>query len=434
VTSGNDSERNGSCVQCAAELDPLRAPALGIAGSRILPFCSDGCKSAYFEAENEREAEAEVAAAEAVARRARARHDLMNGILPADEDEEAGLGTFGLFRRWWRGSGTPAMVALFAVVGFSALALAGYRLLEGATQTAPKRYRPVAEPRPEPMPDAAPQKVAARAEPQPIDPREAWARAKEVLVSFLGQAGTRHQLTAAEMLSKCCGEPKALEVLLKACKDTLWSRRQQAAAALARLGNNLGVKVLKKDLRHRRRAVRWAAAFTLTRLGSRAGLSIVRPLLTKRRYRLTCAEALIKLGDTKARRYLQKVLATEATPSSDRLRAAVALGLNGDARGKGVLLEALKGQRVHLGAALALAHLRDPSASGALVRALDHTALRLEAARALSRLGQQVSLKKLVDRMEDPDVHGQVSAAAAVLLLTRDASADSRRTGGGAQR
>lgn len=457
LANGQESERTGSCARCAAELDPLRAPALGIVESRVLPFCSAECKTGYFEVVNAREAEVELAAAEAVVRKARAHHELTSGIVKAntraeartavgpavritgkaveadaDADDARLPGSPGLFRRWWRGSGTPAMVAVFAVVGFGALAAAGYRLLAGVTRPENRRYRPAVRPEPRPLPDAALERKAPTAQPKRVRPQEVLGQAKKVLGAFLKQEGTRHQLVAAEVLGGCCQEPGALEVLLSACKDSLWSRRQQAAAALARMGNDLGLKVLKKDLAHRRRAVRWAAAFNLARLGDRSGLSVIRPLLSKKRYRLTCAEALIKLGDTRAKRYLVKVLDMESARSSDRLRAAVALGLAGDGRGAGLLREAVGGQRVHLGAALALARLQDPLATDALVRALDHTALRLEAARALRRLGTQVSLAKLVDRMKDPDAHGQISAAAAVLLLTRDARADSRRTGGGA--
>jgi HEAT repeat protein len=401
---------------------------MGIAGSRILPFCSEGCKASYFVGEAERQAEADaVRATELAAEKVRALPETSPHRMAAERQQADAQAPGGVFRRWWRGSATPATVALFAVVGFAALAAAGYRLLEGVTRPAAPQVQPrAAQARPEPLPPPPRQRVAVVPRPEPVNPLEARGRAKRLLAAYLKVNGTHHQLMAAEVLTRCCEAPKALEVLNKACKDSLWSRRQRAAAALARLGKKTGYSVLKKDLKHRRRAVRWAAAFTLARLGNDSGLPVIRPLLRKKRYRLTCAVALVKVGHDKAKRFLTRILKAAAAPSSDRLRAAVALGKSGDGRGASLLREALKGQQVHLGAAVALARLGDPAATRALVRALDHTALRLEAARELNRLGQQVNVDKLARRMEDADVHGQVTAAAALMLLTRDAQAEVR--------
>jgi hypothetical protein len=266
---------------------------------------------------------------------------------------------------------------------------------------------------------------AARAERlTPLTLIEARRRAQQILEQQLKHEGTRNRLVAAEALARCCHHKQAWQTLLRCAADPLWTRRQLAAAALARLGNAHGFAVLKKGLRSPRRTVRWGAAFSLARLGDDSGAEVIRPLLKRARYRMTCAEALIKIGDAQARRVLMRMLNGADTPASYRLRAAVALGLAGDRSGKPLLELALRSQGVHLDAALALLELGDRRAVGVLVKALEHSASRLKAARALSRLGRQAGIGRLVERMHHPHHPGRVSAAAAVMLLTREARAE----------
>jgi HEAT repeat protein len=264
--------------------------------------------------------------------------------------------------------------------------------------------------------------------PTPLSLDEARARARKVLKSCMDSSSERRALMAAEALARCCSVNEAWEVLSRQSKAELWTRRHGAAAALARLGKREGIEVLKESLGSRRRSVRWAAAFALARLGDDSGARLIRPLLNRRRYRLTCAEALINVGDERARAVLEQILRSKREPRFNKLRAAVALGRAGREKGRDVLKRALDSKGVSVGAALVLAEHGDPAARRVLVEALDHSALRAEAAAGLARLGERSGLTKLVNEMESPGnaQRSRLSAAVAVMELTRRKRAEAR--------
>ena len=257
-----------------------------------------------------------------------------------------------------------------------------------------------------------------------LTPLEVRGRARQILQEYLDLQGSRHQLLAAEVLARCEGSKAAWTVLHEAAEDTLWTRRQKAAAALVRLGHEAGKKVLIEDLASHRSAVRWGAAYALTRLGAQVGAESLKKLLYKRRYRLTAAEALMTTDDPDAKKLLVRMVESNDRSPSERLRAAAALALAGDRRGKRLLQEALRGESVHLDAAVALSQWGDERAVRALTDALEHTALRVKAAAVLKRMGREVDLTKLVTQMETPSEPGRVSAASAVMILTHSAQAE----------
>lgn len=430
--------RYGSCRACGASLDPFCAPVLGIVETRVLTFCSKTCKervlnSAVHAAAVEKGGGGRVDPASALkgiesgVRGDGIRGDGIKG--GARGDDGGGSGDQSFAQRWSGGGILTAAVVCGGGLVLAGLSVLGFVLVLDGWAAHAKGIGGSKSVFPQLALQAAEEVPLARMVPRaktvrPLSLLKARRRARQILEHYLKHESTRNRLMAAEALARCCNHKKAWQTLLRCAADTLWTRRQQAAAALARLGNGHGFAVLKKGLRSPRRTVRWGSAFTLARLGDDSGAEVIRPLLRRERYRVTCAEALIKTGDTEARRVLLRMLNGVDIPSSYRLRAAVALGLVGDRSGKSLLEHALRTEGVHLGAALALLELGDKSAVGVLIKALEHSAARLKAARALSRLGCQAGIGLLVERMHHFHHPGRVSAAAAVMLLTREARAE----------
>ena len=249
-------------------------------------------------------------------------------------------------------------------------------------------------------------------------------RARKVLIESMKLEGSRVQIIAAEALIRCDDSELAWRVLRKASRDTLWTRRQMAAEARARLGDRRGLNLLEKDIRVHRGSVRRGAVFALGRLGEtkKEPLKHLRRFLYRPGRELAAAEVYTvadKARESHAVRVLERILRSGDSAPWEKLRAAAALGLLGDPQGKEHLKNGLRGESVHLGAALALERLQDFGAVEALTKALDYSALRLKAAPALKRLGVPVDLKKLGSEMVTSSLTSRVTAAAAVMILTR---------------
>lgn len=249
-------------------------------------------------------------------------------------------------------------------------------------------------------------------------------RSWTILEGFLASRTGRFWRTAARVLAEQ-GHAGALEALRKALLSRSWANRQRAAEALARLGHAEGVEVLKKDLSARRRSVKWASAFALARCGDSAGLRVIKQLAHFRQHRMTSYEALVRLGDQKVLTNLREVLQKTRAPY-DRLRAAVALGMQGDRSGLAVLKARMKEPGMHMGVALALQKLGAPEARPALIRALEHTALREEAARALRAYGDVTMVAKMAPELRSDSDNARLTAAAAIVILTAQARAEAR--------
>jgi hypothetical protein len=328
-------------------------------------------------------------------------------------------------------------VLISTLVGGGALLLvfAGYLILAhayggGVGTSRASLSSTVGKLRPPPLeaPEAAPRKTTVA----PTQPRARGRpslmtlkkRSWLILEGFLTSRTGRFWRTAARVLAEQ-GHAGAIGALRKALQSKSWANRQRAAEALARLGYVEGIEVLKKDLATRRKSVKWASAFALARCGDPAGARVIKQLARSRRHRMTSYEALVRLGDNKGMIHLREVL-SKSRAKYDRLRAAVALGMQGDRSGLAMLKARMKEPGMHMGVALALQKLSAPEARQALVRALEHTALREEAARALRAYGDVTLVAKMAPDLRSDSEDARLTAAAAIVILTAQATAEAR--------
>ncbi|MCD6499082.1 MAG: hypothetical protein J7M25_12400 [Deltaproteobacteria bacterium] len=405
MTANGQTRRVGTCPQCGADLDPLRAPAYAIAGDTVVAVCSEECRQAY------------LAAFADEMDRSGGRHGAGYGA-GFGAGHKAHHGASGLFAKishWWSGSKTSLLVV--AALGLAAGVLAmGYRfacLAKG--DDAVSRIQPTAEASGPPVPP--PEPVSVQPEKPKMPGMEVLRKqAQAILERFMAAGPTRHQILAAEVLACCCNEPEAWKILHDACRDRFWPRRKAAAEALMRLGKEQGVEVLRDGLRSHRRSERWSAAFVLARHGNRSGIKILHRLLGLRRYRLTTAEALVHLKDGRARRALVAIAQSSEARSTDRIRAAAALVAAGDQDARGLLASLTKDGPPFWPSVMVLVRSGDVQARSKMAGALKHTALRVEAARALVAAGVRVDPAPLWQDLSAPDDEAKVSAAAALLL------------------
>ncbi len=383
------SDRIGRCPACGKELDVFLAPVLAVLDGRVVPFCSEACRESYLQ----EAAEGREVPGEGKAPRRR-------GILSR---------LFGSTHFLW---------ASAVLLGMGSLGLVGYGLWspdagQGRHAVSVARAREPAEggQTREPRGEAS----AGRESPE-VRP-SLWSRARGEALRQLASPVFRDRVLAAEALVHCCREAKAKKVLIEGVRDPFWSNRRLAAEVLARLGDDLGRKVLEEQLDSRRRPVRMAAALTLARLGSRAGLKVLRPYLSTKRYRVTCAEALLPSGYGRAAKVLWKVVDSKKAGAWERLRALAALASAGDGKAAARLRPLLRKADVPWAVVAALARQGEPEAVERLEKALAYPALRVEAARILGRKGIWPRLQALDRDLEAQQAGIRATAAAAVLWL-----------------
>lgn len=433
------------CPTCGAPVDPLLAPAPVVLGSRVVMCCSDACRS---EAREAQAAATRVtpsptgeACAEVPTQRSTRSSEPFEpsphgatsapvGAQPATRDTPSGIDSDqGATRRALRRAALLALGAgliLAAALILWRVAAHGQELARpeqsgGApAQTAPTTPRSTSPRSTSPRSRADLPRPAAR----PRGVLALTARSRTILDGYLGSPVVRFRLTAADVLAEA-GEVKAMAVLRSGATNRLWTTRLMAAEALARSGDPRGLDVLRAGLRSPRRSLRWAAAFALARQGDGAGARLIRQLAAVPKHRLTCREALARLGDERSKRYLRGVLDRSRAPY-ERLRAAVALGLAGDRAGLFLLKEQLAKPGIHLGVALALQRLEAPEARAALRRALGHHSIRIQAARALKRSGTVSDLASLSRDLRSRADESRLTAAGAIVVLSSQTRAEAR--------
>ncbi len=258
--------------------------------------------------------------------------------------------------------------------------------------------------------------------PEPA-PRE---RAVAVLRGLLSSPSPRIARAAAIGLARMCDPGAKAHLVEVTATESSEIARLENAYVLARCGDDSGRQALVAALRNERRDVKADAARHLTALGEDSGLSFLHSLLGISQHRLGAAEALASRQDPKAIAALKAIHGASDTEPADRLRAAIALGLAGDASVSGELRAALADPRFRPAAAAALARLGDAAARDALVDGLGVPSLRVDAARGLRRLSPDLDAGPLVAPLLDALVterdNSQVSAAEALLVLTGPAA------------
>lgn len=273
----------------------------------------------------------------------------------------------------------------------------------------------------------------APTEPAPAPPTPALAprdRAIALLRELMTSTSPRIEREAAIALARTCDAGALAHLAAGASSEPSELARLVIAYTQARCGDAKGRATLAAALRSERRDVKADAARHLLALGDDAGLDFMHALLRVSQHRLGAAEALARRKDDKALAALAAIHSAEATEPDDRLRAAIALGLSGDATVAPELRTALDDPRFRPAAAAALAELHDPAARDALVAGLGVPSLRVDAARALRRLAPDLDAAPLVapllDALATERDNSQVSAAEALLVLTGPA-ADAER-------
>jgi HEAT repeat protein len=200
--------------------------------------------------------------------------------------------------------------------------------------------------------------------------------------------------------------------------------RNAAATALEALGSPAGVNKLIEVMRDAR-VTDWLAVFSLAALGEAAFDPLLAVLVDlQARGRAHAAMALGLIGDRRAVGALLNAL-QDRDPVL-RSRAAVALGRIGDARAFESLVMALRDPKVHVrrDAMWALSELGDRRAAGLLIRALRDPSrfIRRQAAECLGELGSAQALPEL-QRLAMNEKQPRVKQAAwhAIEQLEREA-------------
>lgn len=308
-------------------------------------------------------------------------------------------------RRRWR-----AALAALAVIVVGGMAIAAIQMISPGT---PSRVNAAPADR-----DMGPAEVAPPAPPGPT-PRE---KATKVLQELMASPSPRIVRAAAIGMMRTCDGVAKGHLVESAKTEPSEIARLEVAYVLARCGDEDGRKTLVDALKSARRDVKADAARHLIALGDDAGLSFLHALLGVTQHRLGAAEALARRKDEKAIAALGTIHDGAHTEPDDKLRAAIALGLAGDAGVKEELRIALSDPRFRPAAAAALAELGDDFARDALVDGLGVPSLRVDSARALRRLSPNLDatplVAPLIDALATERDNSQVSAAEALLVLT----------------
>lgn len=415
--------RDATCPTCGTVFDPVRARVVRVRGGKVMSFCKEACAAAELIAvvapETAPAAPVVVppgapAAPEAVPEPARPRA-MTTGGTPV------------VARR----RPTLRILALVAVIVIGGMAIA---VVQAISPSSPSRVaaEPTAAERElarEWEATAQVKRPAAEVAPPPA-PKTPREQATALLGELMASPSPRIERAAAIALARTCDEGARTHLATAATTETSELARLVIAYILARCGDAAGRTALLGALKSARRDVKADAARHLIALGDDAGLPFLHALLGVSQHRLGAAEALARRKDPKALAALRAIHGNEATEPDDRLRAAIALGLGGEASVAAELRAALADPRFRPAAAAALAELRDPAAREALVAGLAVPSLRVDAARALRRLDPDLDpaplLAPLLDALATERDNSQVSAAEALLVLTGPA-ADAER-------
>ena len=405
------------CPTCEKLIDPTHAPVARIVGARIVTFCSQACASGRPEPRPPTEPEVSEPRPEPRPRAAPPAPTPESPtpvLAPAVDEPIPSLR---------RSSPRRVVIAISAVVilgGVGIAAFDGWKRLRAGKTAAEPATAPAPE-TPEPVtPDGraaeATAPVTRPAAPAPAALREA---AIEQLESLRRSPSQRIARLATMALAQT-REPEAIEGLVAHLgTEPSELNRVAIAFALARAGDKRGLDTLVAALSASRRDVRADAAIALTRLGDRRGDKVLRSLLAIRDHKIAAAGHLARSGDDKARQMLEKIYRDEDADREARMRAAVALGAAGVDEVAGFLEETLSDGRYRVGAAASLAALGEESAREPLTRQLELNAMRVQAAEALATLGGEVDLAPLAVALTHDDEVTRVTAAEAILILTR---------------
>lgn len=210
-------------------------------------------------------------------------------------------------------------------------------------------------------------------------------------------------------------DPATFDALVFMLSDPVPEIRIQAAAALARIGDDRAVRSILKAMDGEEP---WAAqrfADALFIFGSAAVTGMCGYLMSAGRYRALVSRVLGLLGDLRAEPALLQAL--QSTDPELRVRSAAALGRAGTPKSVPYLLDLLRddGWQVRAQAATALGGHMDPHAVPGLSKAMADTSwwVRHNAASALLEIpGGADALRRA---LEHPDPYAR-DAAAAVLL------------------
>ncbi len=220
---------------------------------------------------------------------------------------------------------------------------------------------------------------------------------------------------ALESLARA-GDTEALK-RLHSLMDGSSSCSFDAAQALAALGDGAGIAYLRKRLRSPGNYRSPEAALALARAGDRSVSRHITVLMGFRPTRWAAAEAGTLMGLPQAKEMLLR-RAFGAKRVGDRIRAAEIIARTGDGRVKEVLAQGLESGVLRLRAALGLAWLGDARALPVLERALAHAPVRIRAARAIRSISSSPPVyDSIVKAMDSPSGSERLTGAAAFLIL-----------------
>ncbi len=246
----------------------------------------------------------------------------------------------------------------------------------------------------------------------------------------LAHASLRSQLTAPPRVQRLAaaalartGDAEGLEVLAAAIpKEPSDLEKIELAYQLARGGDKRGFDALVSAASPTKRESKHQAGAKLALLGDARAVKILEGSIQFPQFRLGVAEQLAYLREARALKVLDDTLADPKALPSEKSRAAIALGWAGRTDVAPALRELLTDTRDNAYAAAALANLHDAAARPVLEQQLGITNFRVRAARGLRQLAPDgdVSgpLAQLVTALasETKDTV-QVEIAEAILLL-----------------
>jgi|GEM_PF-2242994 len=251
---------------------------------------------------------------------------------------------------------------------------------------------------------------------QTIDPQLLYKKAIDDLHELLLSNSPRVRREAAMALARI-KDKKALALLRKSSQSDASRLVQiQVAYALARAGDVDGRATLVKALHEKRLDVRLDAAKNLIRLGDKRGREQLWGMMGFKSFKLGAAEWLARIGDEHGLKILKKALVHKYRKAI-RMRAAVALGLAGDDSVRDKLRKIVKERHYRVRAAYALAALKDEAAAPELIAQLDMPSLRVYAALALRRLGHPVKLEPVAAGLAKGSDISKIKAAEAIMIL-----------------
>lgn len=442
-----------SCPNCGKQVDPLRAPAVGVRDGKVVPFCSKECAAAMeskptklvptkivrLPSNADRPADRAATPASGVVApvptldsgpvieiirepesgpAARESSPLLSGGTKKkrpDSVQVAETGTLDDYVTAERKSRVGLVVLVLALVVAGGTA-AAYSMGAFDGLLGKKADEPVVR-------DAGPRAVAPADAPAApaVTPELALARAQGVLRTQMKSDSPRVQRVAASALART-GDKAALELLAAALgKESGDLAKLDLAYALARANDKRGLEALMATARGGKRDPKLEAGRRLALLRDKRAVDVLANYLDVSQLRLGIAEQLAYLAEPRALKVLDEVRLDPTTLPDEKARATIALGHAKRADVLPALRELLADDRNNAFAAVALAGMQDESARPVLVKQLTIPSLRVQAARALRRLAPTADvsalLPALVAALDSNKDTEQVQIAEAILLL-----------------